>query len=129
MPDADRTAKATAYMQKFGDYNECTGPYPWYGAHNCDSSSNKCDWVDGSAWGYTGPGFSVDDPYGHFYTDGGWGTWNRNGQAKGICEKVAVVPSFKGYVNDGISKGDEVVLLHMQSLGKDDAANIESMDN
>lgn len=85
--------------------------------------------MDGSAWGYTGPGFSVDDPYGHFYTDGGWGTWNRNGQAKGICEKVAVVPSFKGYVNDGISKGDEVVLLHMQSLGKDDAANIESMDN
>ena len=88
-----------------------------------------CLKVDGSAWGYTGPGFSVDDPYGHFYTDGGWGTWNGEGKAKGICEKVKVVPSFKGYVNDGISKGDEVVLLHMQSLGKDKAANIESMEN
>ena len=42
---------------------------------------------------------------------------------------MKVVPSFKGYVNDGISKGDEVVLLHMQSLGKDKAANIESMEN
>ena len=29
----------------------------------------------GTPWDFEGPGFTVDDPYLHIYTDGHWGTW------------------------------------------------------
>ena len=72
-------------MQSFSDYNTCQGPYPWIGATGCTGSS--CTWVDGSPWSYVGPGFNVDDPNLHFYTDGRWGTWGNSGEAIGICER------------------------------------------
>ena len=83
--DATKNAEVTAYMQSFSDYNTCQGPYPWIGATGCTGSS--CTWVDGSPWSYVGPGFNVDDPNLHFYTDGRWGTWGNSGEAIGICER------------------------------------------
>jgi len=81
---SEKNAAVTTFMQSFNDYGDCAGPYPWIGGYDCTSSG--CTWVDGSAWSFAGPGWSRDDPYLHFYTNGNWGTWNSGGQAKGICE-------------------------------------------
>jgi len=71
--NASKNDEVVEYMQSFSDYSSCQGPYPWMGASGCSGSS--CNWVDGSPWSYTGPGFAVDDPCLHFYTSGTWGTW------------------------------------------------------
>jgi hypothetical protein len=42
-------------------------------------------YVAGTAWGYTGPGFSVDDEFLHYYTNGNWGTWGDGHTAIGAC--------------------------------------------
>ena len=42
-------------------------------------------YVAGTAWDYTGPNFSVDDAFLHFYTNGNWGTWGDGHTAIGAC--------------------------------------------
>lgn len=60
VPDAAKNVEVTAFMQTSSDYGSCDGPYPWLGATGCTGST--CNWVDGTPWSYTGPGFAVDDP-------------------------------------------------------------------
>ena len=46
IPDAEKNAEVTAFLQSFDDYDSCSGPYPWIGGHNCQGSA--CEWVDGT---------------------------------------------------------------------------------
>jgi len=54
--DAAKDAQVTTFMQTFDDWSQCSpiGGYPWLGASDCSGTS--CEWIDGSAWDYTGPG-------------------------------------------------------------------------
>jgi hypothetical protein len=91
--DAAKNDAVTAYMQSFTDWGDgCDGKYPWLGASSCSLAGASCNWVDGSTWAYTGPGFAVDDTHLHYDPDldpPGWGT--RSGStsaARGICERI-----------------------------------------
>jgi hypothetical protein len=95
---AAKQSYVTTYMSSFSDYGTCGGPYPWIGGFGCNGGQNghypTCQWVDGTAWEFTGPGYAVDDPYLHLYADGrgvdgNWGTWGEAGNAIGICELKA----------------------------------------
>jgi len=85
IPNAHKDAVVKAFMQ---DAN--IGPYPFIGYHNC-VAPHDCQWVDGTPWDYFHPGFGRDDPCGHYYTDGRWGTEPCAGYGGqyGICERAS----------------------------------------
>ena len=72
-----------------------------------ENLEGSCDWVDGTKWSYTGPGYARDDPYLHLYrAQGNWGTWSGTGKARGICEIPETIKQVKTLDVDTLNVGE-----------------------